>query len=451
MSQALLISDNEIVNSMYEVNLRAYVATNVTIKESLTKAQELLELTANFDAIICFKELLKNEEELKGFLHFLNEKSIDLPLIVLGDLKEELPNSIMVKNKYNIKMLLQSMAKILDVTARDMASLKVGRYFPVPLHLVEKLERTPCAVFKRSKKDNLEYDYQQVLDRNLPLGSVCDDLRQAGESHLYIDSNERLRFINLASKLVIEELDRNDLTASERIEIAEQGMEIVADDIFANGEITAEVAEISKKCIESISKVVKKVPGVKDLLKLLVENQTDYCYRHSVISSYISSLIIDKMSWGTPEQSEKVSFALFFHDLYLVPIYKKYPDAETEEDLLFMEAVSDEDKQIVLDHAKMSGQMIKTFPRCPMGADLILTQHHGMTNGQGFAVNFKDDISPLAKIILISEEITAEIMKMLRENKKISIDKTVMAAKLADKFRNHTYKKIILAFKETKL
>jgi hypothetical protein len=38
----ILISDNEVMNSLYEVNLRACVATNVTIKQTLDSATRLL-------------------------------------------------------------------------------------------------------------------------------------------------------------------------------------------------------------------------------------------------------------------------------------------------------------------------------------------------------------------------------------------------------------------------
>lgn len=451
MSQALLISDNEIVNSMYEVNLRAYVATNVTIKSSVNKAIELLSLNSSYDAIIIFKELLSDGDSFSRFKTFYENENLEVPLIVLGELKEAFPNSITVKNKYNIKLLLQSMAKILEVTAQEMASLKVSKYFPVPIHLFSTIDQTTCDIFSREKKENLEYDYHLVLGSGTGVGTLYEDSKSNGVRHLYIDSNERLRFINLASRMVITELDRDDLNDSERLEIGQQGMEVVSEEVFANPKITAELAEISKKCIESIGKVVQEAPGIKGLLKLLLENQTDYCYRHSVLTSFVAGEIIDQMSWGTVEQKEKVSFALFFHDLYLLPLYKKYQDIASEEDLLFMDEVEDEDKKTVLEHAKMAGQLIKTFPRCPIGADLILTQHHGMTNGQGFAIHYKDDISPLAKIIIIAEDICTRILSRLKDGEKFHIDKTVIAAELTEKFRGHTYIKIIKAFKSIKV
>ena len=59
MSQAILISDNEIINSLYELNLRAYVATNVTIKDSFESVLRLLEESPNIDVIICFRRRLR--------------------------------------------------------------------------------------------------------------------------------------------------------------------------------------------------------------------------------------------------------------------------------------------------------------------------------------------------------------------------------------------------------
>ena len=447
MSQALLISNNEVVNSMYEVNLRAYVAMNITVKTFVDDAVELLELNPSYDVIIIFSELLIEGDCLEKFESFLTQKNLDIPVIILGDLSAPFPNAIVVKNKYNIKMLLQSIAKILEVTAQEMASLKVGKFFSIPLHLFSQLEEASCDIYNREKKSNLEYQYDLVLPAGTPVVGFYNEQLENGTTHFYIDSNERLRFINLASRLVVNELDRKDLSNSERMEISKQGMNIVADEVFASDEISAEVAEISKKCIESISTIIKKVPGIKNLLKMLLEGQNDYCYRHSVLNSFFASKIIDNMSWGTPEQKDKVNFALFFHDIYLVPLYRKYQDISSEEDLLFMEGVTEEDKQRVLDHAKLAGQMIKTFPKCPMGADQILIQHHGMTSGQGFAINFKDDISPLAKIMIISEEISVRIISSINKGDALEIDKDKIAEKLLEKYRNHTYRKIIEAFR----
>ncbi len=451
MGQAILISDNEVVNSLYEVNLRAYVGVNVTVKTSADEAVDLLKQSPNMDAVICFDKVSGKKNIVSKIQKGLESIELDIPLIGMGLADAEIPNSILIKNKYDIKSLLQAMAKVLEVTAKEMASKAVPKYFPIPLKLFSQVNSSHCDIYFRNKKENFEYEYFKILEKDQPIGDSLQNYISEGVLHLYIDADERLRFINKASAAVVGELEREDLTSEERIEITQQGMGIVAEEIFESAELSAEIAEVSKACIASINKVCKEVPKIKGLLDMLMENQSDYCYKHSILTTFIANNIISKISWGSAEQQNKVAFSLFFHDIYLVPIYKKYPDAVTEEDLLFMEEVSEEEKNIVLDHAKMAGDLVKSFPQCPIGADMIITQHHGMTSGQGFAVNFKDDISPLSKIMIIAEEIATGMLVSLANGDKVSVNKDVIAKRLSEKYRNHTYRKVIEAFKETKI
>ena len=451
MSQAILVSNNQVINSLYEVNLRAYVATNVTIKPTIQSALELLEHSLSVDAFICFKETLDEYGSIDDLLNVFSEQGIKTPLIVLGSVESDSKQVIKINNKYNIKLLLQSMAKILEVTAQEMASMRVPKYFPIPIKLFKQMNTSHCRVFMREEKDNFEYDYTQVLEKDIPVRGEFDGYIEDGVEHLYIDADERLRFINRASALIVEELSNDKLSGEEKMEITSQGMEMVAEEIFDNPEMTSEIAAVSKACIESIEGICKEFPKVKSLLKMLMENQSDYCFKHSILATYIAGEIVDNISWGSEEQKSKVAFSLFFHDIFLLPIYKKHPNAISEEDLLFQDEVSEVDKEIILDHAKMAGHLVKEFPRAPLGADMLITQHHGMTSGKGFAVNYKDDISPLAKIMIIAEDIGTTILIQTKEEGKLNFNKKAVCKQLKEKYRAHTYRKVIEAFEASKI
>ena len=448
MSQAILISKNKVINSMYEVNLRAYVSTSVSIKKSLKETVELLEKKPTIDFIICFNDLQESDLSLVEFKASLAEYDLDIPIIVMGGEDLNLEHSIFVKNKYNIKDLLKAVAKILEISAQEMADMPVPKYFPIPIGLFSQIESSHCSVYSRVKKPEFEYEYVKTLDADIPVGNSLQAFIDAGDEHLYIDSIERLNFINKASRIIVTELDRKDLTASEKMEITEQGMEMVAEEIFGNSVISADVAEVSRNCIAAINNIVATAPKLKNILELLLENQSGFCYRHSIISSYVAAQMIDRISWGSKEQKEKVGFAFFFHDIFLSPIIKKHPDITLEEDLLFMDEVSDEDKQVVLDHAKLAGNLVHTFPRCPLGVDMIITQHHGMTKGSGFAVQYKDDISPLAKIMVIAEDICTSMLINLEQTGSLNINNDEVSQRLQDKYSMRSYKKIIQAYFE---
>lgn len=453
MSQAILISDNEVINSLYEVNLRAYVATNVTIKSNFDSALRLLEESPNIDAVISFRELGSGDGDINTFLEQLKQKGLNTPLIILGESDAQTENTIIIKNRYDIKALLKAMAKILQITAKDMAALEVPEYFPIPLRIFNQMTETDFDIYFRTKKTEFEYEYFKIIEKDTEIepGLLLKYMNE-GVEHLYVDAAQRLSFISIASREIVSELNRSDITTEEKLEIVSQGMGIVAEEIFESDDISENVAKISASCIKAIRQTIQDVPKLKNILQMLMESKSDYCYKHSVIATYVATQIIDNISWGSDEQKKKVAFAFFFHDIYLLQVYKKYPKAMNEEDLLFNDDVEDEDKQIVLEHAKKAGHLVKTFPKCPMGADMIVTQHHGMTSGEGFAVNYKDDISPLSKIMIISEEVAYNILLTASEQEgKISVNKKVILEHLSEKYKNHTYKKIITAFEEAEI
>ena len=452
MGQVVLVSKNDIINSLYELNLRAYVAVNVTIKSDLRDAAKLIEHSPNIDAIIIFKENNRPKDELQEFKKFITENNISTPVILMGEVEAEFKNSIVVKNKYDIKSLLQAMAKMLELTAKQMASREVPKYFPVPIRLLQKMSKTHCELYSRESQDDFDFSYTKILEKDTPLGGLIKNYIDDNVEHLFIDASERLKFINKVSGFIINEFSKSDLTLDETIEITAQGQSMVAEEIFENQEISDAVAEVSKSCVQAMVKVVKEVPKLRNLLSMLLENKSNFVFKHGIVASYIANQIIENISWGSKEQMEKVTFSLFFHDLFLVPIFAKYPEVECEEDLLFHEGVSDEEKEIVLNHAKLAGSVVQTFPRAPMGADMIIIQHHGMTSGRGFGINFKDDISPLAKIIVIAEDVATGILIDISDGKKKgSLDIKRIIKRLNDRYTYNSYKKIILTLENLKV
>tara|TARA_B100001971_G_scaffold84647_1_gene78000 strand:+ start:106193 stop:107551 length:1359 start_codon:yes stop_codon:yes gene_type:complete len=452
MSHALLISNNEVICNLYEINMRAYVGTNITIKESYDAAKGLLEHAPDLNAIITLDEDETDVVQIKELENFLKEKALNVPLIIIHKGKESFQSKLIIKNKYDIRSILQTMAKILEITAKDMAQRPVPKFFPIPIRLIKTMQETDCDIFYRSQNENLETEYFKIIEANEPIEEKIGKYLDEGVKELFVDSQYRLKFINKASEALMNELNSPDASAEDKVEITSQGHGLVAEEIFESEEISDEVAKISQSCIKAIHETVKDVPKVKSLLAMLVANKSDYIYKHSVLATYVANGIIDNISWGSKEQQEKVAFALFFHDIFLVPIFRKHPKCTNEEELLFDDSVSDNDKETVLDHAKMAGQLIKTFPKCPMGADMIITQHHGMTSGKGFAVNYKDDISPLSKIMIISEHVASHMLTKLENGDKTNFNnKDEIMHQLNNRYKSHTYKKIIAAFSEVDL
>ncbi len=453
MSHILIISDNDIINDIYSFNLELYVGASSTIKNSVEDAIALMEQTPRLDFIVCLSEIGENEEAAKEIYYFLNEKNISIPLIIIG-VPIGLPEDkvTIIPFGKNVKRLIQAAAYILNLSARDMAEKVVPDYYPVPIKLFYNISELICDVFLLSD-ENKTKEYIQVWKKGDSCENSIRNYIDKGVHSLYIPSLFRLKFINSITERIEQGLQSPEkLSTEKKVELIEQGIEVIADELMISEEVSTSLVNISKTCLTAVKGVIQGCPRLRALLESLTGNKTRYVYSHAMLATYISHHVIENISWGGQGQKEKLSFVFFFHDLFLVPIYNKYPDLKYEEEMLFHSHLTDKEKSYILEHAKKASLIVQNFPRAPIGADAIVLQHHGMNNGEGFAVKFKDDIAPLAKVVVISEAYVEELFKYFEEGLQgSSIPHKDILNNLYERFTWASYKKIIKTLETLKV
>lgn len=442
MSKTLVVSDNEILNQLYLINLEVYLATEVTLVPSTQKAEELIISGGQFDLIITMN-MINGHDSAHALHEFLAKNKISIPLLVIGNPTKEIPDIIVLQSSFHLQPLLRACAQVLNVTAKSMASMEVPDYFAVSTSFLIRLREAPCAVFLQVKK-NEEQSFVMVAKLGSNLTEVIKKFEAEGIEYLYVNRLERLLIINKISLVICDFIKSTEkLGMVEKSAALEVGFDFVAKDFSQTPQATAEIMNIANACTKVMGEMTKEAPGLKALLQVLDSNKNGYIYMHSMLSAFIASHIVRCISWGGEGHLEKINFVLFFHDIMLAPIYAKHPTLKYEEDLLFSEDLSDKEKEIVLNHARLAAELIITYKRAPMGADLLIKQHHGMTNGIGFAIDFKDDISPLSKIVLISEAFVEEYVKGKELDPKYQVDVKKIMPLLVERFKKSTYKKII--------
>lgn len=443
MSHALLVSDNQTLNNLYAVNLNAYVATNVTIKTKYKEAKQLLELNPNFDVVICLDNK-KHRGELSKIFSHIKEMDKPIPVILVGTKREVVEsNFIAIPNQYALKEIVRTVAKILQITAKDMVAREVPKYFPIPVPFILDQSETSSDIFYRTETSPFEYEYFKIIEKGQPIDESINRFKEEGTDFLYVMSEERLNFINATSTFILSELSSDETSVEDKVKVLGHGFDLVGEQLFENPQAAEEIQKLSTACISSISSVINEIPKLSNLLNMLLNSKGEYVYVHSILGAFIGGHIIDNMDWGSKEQKEKVSFVFFFHDIFLVPIFKKYPHLTREDDLLFSDELDDNEKNVVLEHAQMAGELVRSFKQIPIGADTIITQHHGMTSGKGFAMQFRDDISPISKILMISEEMASHLFSLKQSGKLFKDHKESIIQEVKEKFRTHTYQKMI--------
>ncbi len=450
MSKTLIISDNKILNRLYTVNLEVYLGTSVMVVENLELAKAIIIAGNNFDLIVTVN-MINGQDTASTLAQFCNEQKYQTPIIIIGNPIKEISNAIIVQSSYHLQNLLRQSAKILKVSAQDMVVLDLPDYFPIDLDVVNFLQIAPCQFFLHIKKNGEENEFTLMAKKGTVISELLSTFVKEGLEKIYVLKEDRLIVINeISSKLINQIKNAQKLNPREKASVLKGGFDFIAQDFCQSPEAAAEIMILANECTAIMEQVAKDVPSLKSLLNILITDKSGHIYVHTMLATYVANHILKKIAWGGESQIEKINFVLFFHDIVLAPLYIKYPHLKYEEDLLFTDELSDKEKETVLNHARLAAELVSTYKKAPMGVDLLIKQHHGMTSGVGFAIEYKDDISPLSKIVLISEAFVDEYIRE-RSAKNNQFDIKNIISLLNEKFRKSSYKKIIETIESIRL
>lgn len=443
MSRTLVISDNEFLNILYMMNLEVYLGTDVDLATTYETAQAMLKSKTKYDLVIALHRL-GGVDISKALLEFRGSYGIKSPVVIVGgendreiDLK-----TFVVASKYALQPLLKRSATILGVTAKQMAAMDVGEYYPLSLASLESLSRVPCNLYVQQD----EKSYKSLARANDPLEQSFKQIREQGIDKIFVKSHDRLSIVNNVSIKLIERItaalkNADHLSTDKKVELLNDGYEFAAANLFSSEEIKQEMQEIATASAKVMQDVVKDSTHLKNLLASMLHNKSGYIFTHSLIASYTANHIIKNVAWGGEGQSEKINFVLFFHDIYLAPLYLKYPNLGVEQELLTSKELTEKEKEIFLNHAKLAAELVVSYKRCPMGADVLIKQHHGMKKGSGFALRFPEDLSPLSKVLVVAEAFVEQFMICQKENRKVEMK--IIIPKLIEDFQSQSYIKIV--------
>ncbi|MCK5073624.1 MAG: hypothetical protein KAQ98_09380 [Bacteriovoracaceae bacterium] len=441
MSKTVLVGDDSVQMDLFSLNLKAYVGTETIILDSAEKLRMFLELDTSIDLIITHDKI--DIEPTAQKIHtLLQKKKLSVPLCVIGPKDGTIKCERFLPKNVDIKELIKTVARIFDITAKDMIKQSVGDYYPVPISFFSRMNIPVCDVFLRLNASDGDYQYICKFKAGNDLDSkLLGEYQKKGIANLYVPSISRLKFTNNLSEQTIEILKSATVTPDSRISTADVAMNLMVDELESVG-LTENTAELANNCINSIQKTIKEYPKLNNLLERLLNSPESWLYKYCQILTFVSHHIIDNSDWGSDEQKEKISFVVFFQDIAfmtkklnpekLAPIHSK------EE---FMNAsLEKNESNVVLQHALMAADLVREFNRAPMEADVIIRQHHGSYNGVGFPDSISHNISHLAQVSVIAQSFTREIMKINDINTFISTD---VIKKLKIKYPTHRLGKIV--------
>ena len=438
----LLVEPNEEIGDLIAKNLERELGARIIHFKSGAEAIESVKKGDFYDLFIVRNISLETvehpiEQIAALFLNLIYDNSLKVPLIVIGEFEHTYKKFAMVSDRLKIEDLNRLVFKALNLKKEDFNHLKLPDYISFQTKYFYLMNLSPCNIFiKLVKKTGDEY----VKRLHFGESFTKEDLRKyedLGLEEFYILKEERELFMN---GLLTQSL-RNLRVAQNK----EDTLVMTGDSFVICSELVKTLG-ISSTCVAMVDQTVlhmrnqiTKADRLGSLLKKLLDNKLGYSYRRSYIICLMSHALIPKMEWGTSDQHasilEKISLVSFFHDIYLEDEkLLKIMDLET----LRKSNITPRERDSVLNHANQAALLVQSYPKLPQGVDLIIKQHHGVSNGVGFPESLTVGISPMAVFFVVVEDFVTCI---LEHNDLENFNNIVKYLKL--RYQLPTYRKIV--------
>ena len=422
MGIAVLITNDSKKEKLYSMNLKMYVGLETIAKETVERAIPLIQNMPSIDLIIC-KEKIAGENSSQLIIEYCRDHSIRTPLMFIGEDKKLLNFGSLIKEDADLKSFVWMASRSIGVTAKEMFKEQVPEYISIPLRYFYPMSSSICDAYRieiaENENENVQNEktYKKIIWADSDYSkSEIQALSDEGVTHLFVKSQDRLKFTNNLSFNLINKLENANLTVPERLDSNAEIMGIVNDQIKELG-ISPETVQMANACISSMLKVAKDMPKLGLLMQSLLSRKDSYAYTHCQLITYISFHIIERMEWGNAEQQEKLSFVAFFHDITLFRDEQIMIMSDSE--LENASDLSEKEKKAVHKHAYTASVMVQKYANCPIGADTIIRQHHGAHNGMGLDESPAFNLSPLSIVFIVAEEYSHFVLTSGMNNKTI--------------------------------
>lgn len=443
----LLIEPNESIGEVIIKSLQRAFNADVTFHQS---AQEGVQRIKNGEAFSLI--LVRNQtEERPGvvvepiaaqFLNIIYDISLKTPLVVIGEFEHAFKKYALVSDRLRIEEINRLVLKALNLKKEDFEHLKLPDYISFPVKYFYLMSTSPCDVFiKLLKKSGDEY----IKRLNCGESFSKDDLKkyeELGLSDFYILRSEYEDFMNGLFAQTLNNLKKTR-TLSENIEVLGDSF-VIGTGIMRELGITPGCLAMVDQTVQMMKSQIQKADKLGNLLRKLLDDKMSYSYRRSYLICALSYSLLPKMEWGSGDQQnillEKICMVSYFHDIYL----------EDERLLKISDLIgakkggfSPKELDVLNNHANRAALLIQSYPKLPQGVDLIIKQHHGVSNGVGFPEMLTSSISPMAIFFMVVEDFAINILAIPEPPEHLASSMKTAIIPLKEKYQLPSYRKIV--------
>jgi HD-GYP domain-containing protein (c-di-GMP phosphodiesterase class II) len=447
MKNIVLIENNQRVIDILSLELEQYFQANIIVLKSYNEFTELFSSNNKIDLIIA-RNLILDENDVefplaKSVLNDVYDQSIKIPVIVMGEIEAIGMDFEQLPDRFRVEELNRLIISALNFSEYELKKLKMPDYVSVPIKNFYTLETSQIDIYIKVSKT----DGDQFIKRVHANDKIDHEMLKSYEAkkvrELFVKKEDHLNLLNDLILKAISKIKNVRSSGEGNTSVAAESFELSANLLETMG-VGKHSVVLSKATIASMMETISDSAELHNLMNDLMSKKASYAYKRSYLISLYCYEVIPHMGWGTGDQLsshfEKICWVSFFHDILL-----------RDEDLIKISTpsqlkeanLSQEDYDLVNEHANRASTLVQSFSKTPQGIDVIIRQHHGVANGQGFLDKYNIAISPMAILFIVIESFVAKLMELPPEQLENKESIKAITTHLESVFTTSSFKRIL--------
>ncbi len=408
-SKIVYAEDNVDVREIFVLKIQT--VTDLDIIQMSCGNDTIEYLKENQDQIACvISDLNMDNGSGKDIYHFLYEERMEIPFVLLSGEGDWIINEFRDFKKFhslnNIidkpprEGQLEKALAFLDDLDTAKRPIMDQEFIPFHLNLLCHGNYAPEDIFLKMRSDR----HVHLYHKGAPLtGQDVKKFKERNVEFVYVKIENVDSFLAHYMEIMSQLIEKETSGASGTSGVSGQSIsvhykvhELIHKQLITAG-ITPQVMALTQKTVDSCIASIQNETNLAPLLKKLI-NTGDWLYEHSLMLSFLSSLILERLEWTSKDTLQKVTIACLFHDIVLSDgqvakeLELKYDEAD--KDLIKMA------NPCYYRHCTEAAQYVSEIKGIPLDAHSIIAQGHERPDGSGFPQGLKGRKTfPLACVV----------------------------------------------------
>jgi hypothetical protein len=395
--QVFAFTDNPEFQALLEVEVKDITGHRPIVRNTIDELKSLLSIFESIPILVIdFPENLSAVVEIKEFL--LRSKDNIKNIFILGNDVEN-GESIRVFSRIDIAEMFESIKSHFSPK-----ELPVYSWTAIPLCTLIHFESLPFDLY--IKLSDQKY-VKRIPAYEKVDNAIIESFKAKNIDSLYCEKKYNRDFSMMLINNMINKVDRSYPTVESELRANEEVFETTKQ-IIQNLGLSGRVIEVCEASIEKMCLDVLNDPGEFSayLLSLKKNKNLDFQYKLITLTNYIGTQLIQDMNLpNQPDQVMKLVFASFFCDMTL-----SNPGLLYHRKAIDSEALSLHEQNEVNFHALKASELVANYKNTPKEVSLIIRQHHGSFSGIGFPDEKSNQLLPLSKVLVVSQELAYSIL-----------------------------------------